>query len=120
LHPLTRATFKQLVPVYDKPMVYYPLATLIAAGIRDVLVITTPHEASAFERLLGDGHLPPGPAPTRSARPTDAALHVIEAHFRADRGSMRSLVTGGAGLTRLRTELGWNPRHREHLPASGR
>lgn len=55
LHPLTRATSKQLMPVYDKPMVYYPLSTLIAAGIRDVLIITTPHEAAAFERLLGDG-----------------------------------------------------------------
>ncbi|WP_109776803.1 glucose-1-phosphate thymidylyltransferase RfbA [Quadrisphaera granulorum] len=55
LHPLTLGTSKQLVPVYDKPMVYYPLSTLIAAGIRDVLVITTPHDAAAFQRLLGDG-----------------------------------------------------------------
>lgn len=55
LHPLTLGTSKQLVPVYDKPMVYYPLSTLIAAGIRDVLVITTPHDAPAFQRLLGDG-----------------------------------------------------------------
>lgn len=55
LHPITQATSKQLVPVYDKPMVYYPLSTLMFAGIRDVLVITTPHEAEAFQRLLRDG-----------------------------------------------------------------
>jgi len=55
LHPVTMGISKQLVPVYDKPMVYYPLSTLIFAGIRDVLVITTPQDAAAFERLLGDG-----------------------------------------------------------------
>jgi glucose-1-phosphate thymidylyltransferase len=55
LNPITLGTSKQLVPVYDKPMVYYPLSTLILAGIRDVLVITTPHDAPSFERLLGDG-----------------------------------------------------------------
>ncbi|WP_258726411.1 glucose-1-phosphate thymidylyltransferase RfbA [Cellulomonas sp. NS3] len=55
LHPITMGVSKQLVPVYDKPMIYYPLSTLIAAGIRDVLVITTPHDAEQFHRLLGDG-----------------------------------------------------------------
>jgi glucose-1-phosphate thymidylyltransferase len=108
LHPVTLGTSKQLLPVYDKPMIYYPLSVQMLAGIRDVLIITTPEDSAAFERLLGDGsrwgiHLDYAV----QARPDGLAQAFLIGSNFLDGGSA-SLVLGdnlfyGAGLSNMVT-----------------
>src|SRR5262245_44496945 len=111
LYPLTRAVSKQLLPCYDKPVLYYPLSLLLMAGIRDILIISTPHDLPLIERLLGDGrHLGLSLSYREQVRPGGIAeAFLLGADFLA--GSPVCLVLGdnffhGHQLTQLLTEAG--------------
>jgi glucose-1-phosphate thymidylyltransferase len=105
LYPLTRAVCKQLVPVYNKPMVYYPLSTLMLAGIRDILVITTPEDQASFQRLLGSG--------------ADVGLRVSYAEQPAPGGIAEAFLIGRGfiGADRVALALGDNIFYGDRFPA---